>query len=190
MTTELHKLLDHEEMIALVNWHMEQKQFDKALLIIKPLLDIEGITSGVYVLAGRLYAQLGLFSQAESLFKQYLEEHPNDDQVAFQLGMTQFDANKTEDAAATWNTILSSQPHNPPALFYNALAQLRLDNQEKAIINLQTILTQVHTDNLYFGKSKELISELERNPRFRGTANKINATENAFPSKDIYSIEH
>ena len=190
MKSELHALLDNEELIALANWHMEQNQFDKALLTIKPLLDIEGINTGIYVLAGRLYAQLGLFLQAESLFKQYLEDAPDDDQVIFQLGMTQFDANEPEEAINTWKQILSEQPHNPPALFYNALAQLRINNQEDAIIHLQTILTHVSTDNLYFGKAKDLIKDLELNPAFRGTANKINSSGSSFPNKDIYSIEH
>lgn len=190
MKSELHSLLDNEELIALANWHMEQNQLDKALLTIKPLLDIEGINTGLYVLAGRLYAQLGLFIQAESLFKQYLEEHPDDNQVIFQLGMTQFDSNETEEAINTWKNLLILDPYNPPALFYNALAQLRIYAQEDAIIHLQTILTHVSTDNLYFGKAKELIKELELNPTFRGTANKVNSSENQFPNKDIYSIEH
>lgn len=190
MKSDLHSLLDTEELTALTSWHMERNQLDKALLTIKPLLDIEGVNSGVYVLAGRLYAQLGLFIQAESLFKQYLEEDPDDDQVVFQLGMTQFDSNETEEAINTWKNLLAKQPYNPPALFYNALAQLRINNQEEAIILLQSILTHVSADNLYFGKAKDLIKELELNPTFRGAANKINSADNVFKNKDIYSVEH
>jgi predicted Zn-dependent protease len=104
--------------------------------------------------------------------------------------MTQFESNKTKEAINTWSSILAEQPYNPPALFYISLAYLREGNQENAIKMLQTILTKVATDNLYFGKAKDLISNLERDPSFRGTANKVNTEESTFANKDIYSIEH
>jgi len=104
--------------------------------------------------------------------------------------MTQYDSNNNKESISTWSTILKEQPYNPPALFYSALAHLKEGNQEQAITMLQTILTQIPTDNLYFGKAKELISDLERDPAFRGAANKVNAAGSNLTNKDIYSTEH
>jgi tetratricopeptide (TPR) repeat protein len=191
MTKNNFSALDNEEASALVKWHMEQNQLDKALMMTKSLLDGKTVDDEIQLLAARLYAQLRLFEKAQQLFNQYIDKNPTASHVKFQLGMTLFDSEKTEEAIQTWSSILAEQPYNPPALFYLALAYLKQDNKEDAIRKLQTILTNIPTENLYFGKAKDLISGLERDPSFRGAANKVNSTKNHTPSaKDIYSIEH
>lgn len=179
--------LEKDENLALVQWYIEQNQLDKALINIKSLVSANP-TNEVLLTGARLYAQLRLFERAQKLFNQYLEVEPEALPVRFQLGMTQFETGNNEAALTTWQSILSAQPHNPPALFYSALALLQLGQAESALSHLQTIMQHIDIDNLYYGKAKDLLSQLDKDPNFRETKKSMEAFSTG--NKDIYSTEH
>ncbi len=183
-------LLAKYEMLAHTKRYIEQNQLDNALREIKPLL-ATAESQETIVVAARLYAQLQLFDRAQSLFARYLELRPEASHIRFQLGMTQFEVGESEKALATWEAVLTAQPQNPPALFYTALAYLQSKNSEKAIFCLQTILQQIPVDNLYYGKAKDLIGQLEQDPEFRNNNRTVESfSASRLADKDIYSTEH
>jgi len=158
--------LDPEERLALVKWYVDQNRLDSALIEIKPLL-VDETSNEVLITAARLYAQLRLFARAEALFSRYLEIDPGSINARFQLGMSRFDNGDLSAAIDTWQQILATDPHNPPALFYSALARLQNGDAGESGAMLNTILQHTATNNLYHGKARDLLDQLEQNSESR-----------------------
>lgn len=173
-------LLDPQESIALTKWHIQEKQLDKALIQIKPVIQGEAAEPEALLIAARLYAQLQLFSHAQNLFSQYLEKNGDDSAAKFQLGMSYFDNGDNDKASETWSDILKTEKNHPPALFYSAIVLLQKQDSKSALVHLKNIIASTSSDNLYYNKAKELIIEVEKN-----SSNVTNIN-----SKEIYKTEH
>lgn len=173
-------LFDHDERIALTKWHIQEKQLDKALAQIKPVLTEADDHDEAALIGARLYAQLQLFARAEALFKRYLKNHQYDINTQFQLGMCYFDQAENEQALLIWEKILQTNPLHPPALFYSAMVQLKNNKTGEATSALKKIMDSVPMDNLYYNKAKELLVQMD-NPA---------SAANNIPVGDIYKTEH
>lgn len=154
-------ILDNEENIALTKWYIQEKQLDKALKHIKPVINGKEPNTEALIIAARLYAQLQLFNHAQTLFEKYLEKHSDDINIIFQLGMTYFDNGEQDKALDAWLKILEKAPGHPPALFYCAIARLQKGETELALSQLKHIINTAQVDNLYYEKAKELIVQVE-----------------------------
>lgn len=153
--------LDADERLALVKWYIDQNRLDRALGEIKVLLDDDA--DGELLLTGaRLYAQLRLFERAETLFTRYLEQNPDSGNARFQLGMTRFDGGDLAGALDTWQQVLEAEPNNPPALFYSALARLQKGEAGESGPMLQQIIDSTRDDNLYHGKARDLLAQMQQ----------------------------
>lgn len=80
----------------------------------------------------------------------------------FQLGMVRLDKGDSTDALETWETLLKQQPTFLPALFYCAMEQYRQGKIADARRNLDVLLQTAPTDNLCYGRGKELLQAMGR----------------------------
>lgn len=172
-------VLDTEELTALARLDMDKGQLDHALLKIKSALQIDSTNVDALGMAGRIYAQLGLLTKAQSMFTKYLEINPNSTLESFQFGMVQFDMGKKSEALTTWTGLLGREPNHPPALFFKSvvLAEQGLHNEARQTID--HILKTASADNLYFGKAKDLLRAIESGSHFgnRGILQPYGGTE-------------
>ncbi|MES2180758.1 MAG: tetratricopeptide repeat protein [Pseudomonadota bacterium] len=153
---------DLDELTALARLDIEQSRVEQALGKLKFVLSTDAAPTEALSMAARLYAQLGLFERAKVLFERYLSIRPDAVEEEFQLGMVQLDKGESEQALATWEGMLKRLPTFPPGLFYSALILNRQGKMAEAIRNLDVLLQTAPADNLYFGRSKELLASIER----------------------------
>ena len=152
---------DADELLALARLSLERNDVEGALAKLKKVIGADEPPLEAVGLAARVYAQLRLFDRAENLFRRYLERNPNAVLEQFQLGMTRFDAGKTDDALKLWDGLLKDRPDFPPAMFYRSLALVRNGKAGEAKDSLKQLLSAVAVDNLYFKRAKELLQAIE-----------------------------
>lgn len=152
---------DADELLVLARHHLQQGAVDLALGKLKLALALPDHPADTKLEAARLYAQLGLRSRSQPLFADYLSLNPDNVDVRFQLGMTLFEEGQPEAALAHWKMVLAAQPHYPPALFYGAVALLRLGQRVDARSQLKQLLETAAADNLYFGRARELAATID-----------------------------
>jgi len=181
---------DAQELFALARIDMERGALEQALQKIKRLIVEPEAPNEAFAFAARLYAQLGIWDRSKSLFQKYLQLHPQAVTEAFQLGMVHSDAGQTDEALKVWGELLQKHPTHPPALFYRSLALARNGKTADARQNLDVLLKSVPTDNLYFGRGKELLQALDGQSG-SGPA-KATAQKDVLPTvpKDAYKTEH
>jgi tetratricopeptide (TPR) repeat protein len=153
---------DRDELLALARLDVERGQLEAALGKLKHLVAAPDRQPEALVLAARLYAQLGLMPRAQQLFEMYIAAKPDALHERFELGMTYFDSGKADRAVAMWSKVLESQPTHPPALFYTGLASAQAGKLADAKRSLDILMKSAATDNLYFSKGKELLSEIDQ----------------------------
>lgn len=180
--------LDAQELLALARIDMERGALEPALQKIKRLIADPEASSEALALAGRLYAQLGLWDRAEKMFQKYLALEPNAVTETFQLGMVHLDAGRRSEALKIFEDLLKRQPMHPPALFYRALSLVQEGQISSARQALDLLLKSIPADNLYFGRGKELLQSLDA---ARPPAATTPATDaRAGLTKDVYRTEH
>lgn len=157
--------MDGEELFVLARLDLEQGRIEAGLLKLKRALVEEGAPAEVRLETARVYAQLGLRKKAQSHFKTYLEQKPDDVDARFQLGMALFEDNQSSTALLLWDQVLKSSPQYPPALFYLALAAAQAGKTGEARQQLKSLMQSVAPDNLYFGKASDLLKALDAAPQ-------------------------
>ncbi|GEM_PF-1070060 len=178
---------DSDELLALARIDVEKGDLSEALHKLKQVIAAETAPAEAFSTTARLYAQLGLWDRAEKMFQKYLELEPKAMTETFQLGMVHFDAGRPAEALKIWDGLLKNNPTHPPALFYRALVLAQEGQIAPARQSLDVLLKSVPTDNLYFGKGKELLQGIEtRQPMPASPA----ADSRAALTKDAYKIEH
>jgi tetratricopeptide (TPR) repeat protein len=153
---------DSDEIVALARLDMEQGRVEQALLKLKALLAHASPPPEAISMAAKIYAQLGLFDRAKSLFERYLSIRPEAVEEEFQLGMVQLDKGESDQALQTWQGMLKRMPTFPPGLFYSAVVLNGQGKMADAIRHLDVLIKTAPADNLYFGRSKELLQSIER----------------------------
>jgi len=162
---------DVSELSALAKLDVEASRLDLALEKLKVANKREDRVPELDILLARIYAQLHLFDKAIAHFKKYLEFHPDAVLERFQLGMVYFDKTDFATAMNLWDGILSQYPTHPPALYYRANAKINIGALDDARRDLAVLLKSAPADNLYFGRAKKLLDEIE------STDNKRQRTE-------------
>lgn len=181
---------DADELLALIKYNIEKGEIEKALLKIKELLAEKTPPAEAHAVAARTYAQLGLFERAKEQFKAYLKLNPEATVEAFQLGMAHFDNGEKQEALSIWDGLLEKDPISPPALFYKGLALAQTGRLADAKHSLETLLKSAPTDNLYFGRSKELLQAINNGQLHQEhNGSEAESTGKALP-KDAYQVEH
>jgi len=178
---------DSEELLALARMDMEQNHVDSALLKIKQVLKTDKGNAEALSFGGRIYAQLGLFNKAKACFKQFLEISPDSDIDKFQFGMVHFDSGDQDAALAIWNELLAKQPTHPPSLFYKGLVLAQKNNLADARATLNILLQSAPADNLYFGRGKELLQNLDKGGALESPADADKGGNKKLP-KDAYKV--
>jgi tetratricopeptide (TPR) repeat protein len=153
---------DLEELTALARLDIEQGRVEQGLGKLKSILANPSAPAPALSMAARLYAQLGLFERAETLFVKYVSMVPGALEEQFQLGMVRLDKGDSAGALETWEALLKQQPTFPPALFYCAVVQNKLGKIADARRNVDVLLQTAPTDNLYYGRGKELLQAMGR----------------------------
>ena len=156
------KEFDADELLALARLDLRKGAMADALSRLKSAINgfPESCPAQAHLELGRVYAQLSLFDRAETSFRRYLQSVSDDVNALFQLGMVRFDSGHRSDAVDIWNQVLGSDPVHPPALYFVSVA-LSLDgHNEQAIERLRVLMSTAPTDNLYFGKARELLASL------------------------------
>ncbi|MCG8671035.1 MAG: tetratricopeptide repeat protein [Pseudomonadales bacterium] len=151
---------DAEELIALSQLDLENNNVAGALEKIKAALDYQDCPVVANALAAKIYAQLKLHHKAKPLFATFLEANPNAVTERFQLGMVNLESGEQQTALEIWGNILEVEPTHAPSLYFSAIANLELNNRDDAERHLNVLLQSAPSDNLYFGKGKELLDDL------------------------------
>ncbi|AUM12974.1 tetratricopeptide repeat protein [Ketobacter alkanivorans] len=159
------QIFDADELIALSQLDLSNNRVAEALEKVKSALERTGCPVVAKAFAAKIYAQLKLFEKAKPLFSSFLDEHPNAITERFQLGMVNLETTDYDKAIRIWNDILEIEPTHPPALYYSAIANLELDNREQAERHINVLLQSAPSENLYFGKAKELLDSVNSQSR-------------------------
>lgn len=185
---------ENDELLALARLDLERGNVEEALKKLKSILAQAAPMPDALAMAGRVYAQLGLWERAKDLFQKFLKANPQALTEAFQLGMVHYDAGQADEALKIWADILKQHPVHPPALFYTALAHAQSNRANEARQQIDVLLKSAPPDNLYFGRAKELLRALDtQQPLPAPPAVDAGSKKPmpAFPAgKDAYKTEH
>jgi tetratricopeptide (TPR) repeat protein len=163
MENSAFSILENEELLSLIRWQLDQGQFGNALVSVKPILQRSDKPLESYQLGAKIYAQLGLFEQAENAFKAFLDETPEALTEKFQYGKVHYDSGDIDKALELWNEVLEKEPTYPPALFYIALGYVNKNKLPDALKYLDVLIKSAPSDNLYFERGRDLIRSIEQN---------------------------
>jgi tetratricopeptide (TPR) repeat protein len=158
---EHREILEPAELLALARRDLESGRLEEALRKLKPLMGGDDVLVEALPLAGRVYAQLALTERAQACYRRYLAARPDALLESFELGMTHFDNGDTAEAARLWQGVLERSPTHPPALFYRALLNAREGRLPDARRDLDALFNAVPADNLYVGRGRELLQEMD-----------------------------
>jgi len=188
--TEFLESFDTNEILALARLDIEQSRIDQGFFKIKHLLKTDAADPEVLTMAGKLYAQLGLFDNAINCFKQYLELKPEDVLEKFQYGMVHFDNGDDDNALIIWDELLSANPTHPPALFYKGMVLAKQNKLADAKQTLSILLQSAPADNLYFERAKELLQAMDRGESVITDQNRNNSGngENVLPGNAYKTV--
>lgn len=160
MSEQFHSEFDIQENMALATYDIERGELAAALLRIKQVLRHHDAPLGAKSMAARLYAQLGLFAQAQKYFQLLAQEGRLSKLDLFQWGMTYFEQNQWQQALQHWDQVLSMHMHYPPALYYKSLALLELKQHQEALSYLERLVQTTRNDNLYHERATNLLTQV------------------------------
>ncbi len=188
---EMEIIFDSDELVALARIDIEKDRLDLALGKLKRAISMDKVPVEALGMIARLYAQIGLFDRAKLYFTQFLNQVPGAVNEAFQYGMVQFDSGDNSAALDTWKTLLEKHPEHPPARFYIGLAQAQAELIEEAKATLESLLSNIPVDNLYFGRAKELLQAIDRGESLAASAEpKAESTDLLSSKNNPYETEH
>lgn len=153
-------LFTSEELIALCRNDLKDNNIENALYKIKVALTKDDFPTEGNSLAGRIYAQLGLFETAQAFYEAYLQAHPDSVTENFELGMMHFETNRIDAALDIWKDVLNKAPAHPPGLFFCGLAQAQKGDLLEAKDLLEKLISATPEDNLYYGKAEKLLRDI------------------------------
>lgn len=165
MDTNTLSILDNDELLTLTRWNLDQGHFGDALVNAKHLLACKDTPIEAYRLGAKIYAQLGLLTQAKNAFKTFIEHSPDALTEVFQYGMVHFDSGDSDNAVKIWKEVLDKETTYPPALFYSALALANQNKPNESLRHLDVLIKSAPADNLYFERGRQLIKAIEQNQK-------------------------
>jgi len=173
--------LDDEELLALIKIDLQKEDLDKALVKSKY---IKKPNSEAISIIAKIYAQIGLFDKAKNYYQDFLKKDKGAITERFQLGMVLHDSGDVEAAYSEWEEVLKQEPTHPPTLFYKGLTLANEGKTAEAQQTLAILLQSAPSDNLYFGRAKNLIDNISKRAADIGNNPKLAATgsEDAYKS--------
>lgn len=184
-------VFETDELLALARLDLERGNVEQALAKVKTTLQEDAPSLDAMSLAARIYAQLGLYERAQDWYKKIVEENPEAVLESFQLGMTYFDSGESEQALGIWDKILKVEPVHPPTLFYKGLALAQSGQNADAEQSLNTLLQSAPSENLYFGKAKELLDAMKKGQfQFMNNRHMNEQPAAVIDPENLYKTEH
>jgi len=144
------------------------------------VLKVDADNSEALIMGGKLFAQLHLYDKAKQFYQQYLKNSHQATIEKFEYGMLHFDSNQIDDALQIWAEVLEVEPLSPPTLFYKGLAHAQKGEFEKSRECLNRLMQSAPADNLYFGKAKELLTQLNQDQSNEDVNNNLQLAKNAY----------
>jgi len=183
---------DIDELVALARFDLDKGDLSEALWKLKKVIATNNPPAAALSMAGRLYAQLGLWARAQQMFRQYIAIEPSAINENFQLGMVHFDAGQSAEALKIWEGLLKNHPTHPPALFYRALLLAEANQVMEARHSLDILLKSAPADNLHFKQGKELLASLDARQAMANATSAVSTTNEEFTlsTKNFYRTEH
>ena len=149
------------EEMALINQAIEfgkQREFDKAIEVLKNLVQIRPTHElGLGMLAS-IYAEIGMQDRAINLYRKILEINPSNPLAGFQLGLAQFRAGETEQALATWESSLTEDDFM--FHFHCGLALQKLNRVEEAKPMFEHAAKTMPNTHALYGQLQEIRKSL------------------------------
>lgn len=152
---------DAEELLALARMDVDNGNIAEALYKVKSGLALDSYPDDLIALAGKIYAQMGLFDRAAAYLDEFLAKSPDSITEKFERGMIHLDTKEPQLALETWNDVLQTAPTHPPSLYYCAIANLTLKQVAEANRHINVLLKSAEVDNLYYGKAKKLLVSIK-----------------------------
>jgi tetratricopeptide (TPR) repeat protein len=149
-------VLDAEELALFARRAFERKDLEKALIYVKLAMEQSEFPPLCHALAGKIYAQMGLFARAVTSLATYLELCPADYHVRCQLGLALFRLGNEGEALEAWNGALQHNATHPPALFFAAYVQAARQSWADAQRLIDILLTSAGDENLFSIKAQQL----------------------------------
>jgi tetratricopeptide (TPR) repeat protein len=170
---------DADELVALALHDLEKERLDSALEKLKTAAGFQDCPPQVYAELGRLYAKLKLFERAQPMFERYLKLRPRAIIELFQLGMAYFDSGKSAEAFEKWTEVLQLAPMHPPAMFFTSFYHAQQGDLIRAYEGCRAVLANVASDNLYFGRAKDLMQRIDADPAYLSARSAENVSHKA-----------
>ena len=121
-----------KQNLAEATEYAKNKEYDKAILSLKQLLDKDQEHEIAMGMLAAIYLQIGMHERAENFYRQLLQINPGNPLARFQLGMSKFNQGAIEQALLTWEPMLDLE-NEFMAHYYSGLALLHLDEKDKAM---------------------------------------------------------
>ena len=169
---------DDEELFHLALKAMENDQTDKAILLLKQLVDREPEHGRAHYLLGALHAEIGMYSRAIEDMRYAVELEPDLPTAHFQLGLLYATSGLADEAERTWEALDKLGESNPLFIFKRGLIHLIHDEFEQSIEDLKKGI-QLNQANPALNKDAQRIIEMISHlPDMESNANATSMQEN------------
>lgn len=156
-------LFDHDELVALIKYDMRNDKYDCALEKLKNVLVFKDCPIDTFSIAGKIYANLGLFEKAGAYFERYLELVPDAINELFEYGMVQRDSGNVSECKEIWLKVLQLNENYPEALFYLGETYFWENKNDAARDLLYRLLETAPDNSRYIALTDELLNRINAN---------------------------
>lgn len=119
--------LNADELLHLAIHSIEHDTPDKAIALLKRLLEIQPDNGNAHYLLGALHAEIGMHDQAAEEMARALELKPDLTTARFQLGLLHITSGRVAEAEAVWKALDSLGSRDPLYLFKKGMLHLVRD---------------------------------------------------------------
>lgn len=131
---------------------------EKALEIIKPVLESKDADDQCFLIAGNIYKQLSKPKESEKVFKKGIKVFPESGSLYNELGELQIAANNNKDAIKNWEKGIEKDPSYSKN-YYNAARFYFASNNNVCCILYGEIFTNMEPNNPKANQIKKVIVE-------------------------------
>jgi len=146
---------DERAQFNLANYYFGQQELESAIEHYRKATEISPSYSPAYNVLGYAYRQKGDYTDAEQVFKRYIELIPNDPNPYDSYAELLLKMGRFDDSQAQYRKALSIDPHFVPSHFGLSAALLYAGKGQEAQAELQEMADQARNDGelrtAYFG---------------------------------------
>ena len=152
--------LSIDELLALAEAEVVEKQYEPALLRLKRVMAYAPNDTRALLMSARLYSKLGLFARAKELYQRHADLRPNSIVGLFELGLASFELDELDAAQGLWQQALELSPNYAPALFYSARLHVIRGSAPAARELLESLVRTAEQDDPFIEHAQRLIETL------------------------------